>query len=66
MFIWSPFTIGTAFPAEVKVTKKKYTRGDLPNRVVDPQLVGQFQGGLILSLPDEQVEDYLKSVLDLK
>jgi hypothetical protein len=46
--------------------KKSYIRGDVPNRIVEDPIVEHLDGGLILDLPDEDVEAYVKSQVDLK
>ena len=64
--VWNPLTIGTAFPATVIMQKKKYTRGEIPDRLVVPPVVAQLDGGIIIDLPDENIEEYLQDKVDLQ
>ena len=64
--VWSPFTIGTAFPLGVSMVKKRYTRGELPDRGLEDPLLSSLNGGLILDLPDENIDVYLGQKLDLQ
>lgn len=65
--VWSPFTIGTAFPLGVSMVKKRYIRGEVPERrQVETPVVETLLGGLILDLPDENIVAYLKDKLDLQ
>ena len=65
--VWSPFTIGTAFPLGVSMVKKRYTRGEMPDRRhTEVPLIDSLRGGLILDLPEENIVPYLKHRLDLQ
>ncbi len=65
--VWSPFTIGTAFPLGVSMVKKRYIRGEVPDRrQVEVPLVDSLRGGLILDLPDLNIVPYLEHKLDLQ
>jgi hypothetical protein len=61
----SPFTIGTSFDDEVTRIDHKYRRGDFPVRLSLPKAVNSIEGGLVIDLPDEKIEEYLKKTLDL-
>lgn len=45
--------------------KKSYVRGDVPTRELVTPIVTPLDGGLILDLPDLDVEAYVKSQVDL-
>ena len=64
--MWLPLTIGTAFPEFVTRETKRYTRGHFLNRDYKPLVVRGLQGGVIIDMPEENIESYLLTVLDLK
>jgi predicted methyltransferase MtxX (methanogen marker protein 4) len=68
VWIWSPFTIGTNFQREVKKgIKYEYVNGLFPQRrFLDSSLEERVEGGVILSLPETEIETYLRDQIDLK
>ena len=64
--IWSPITIGTAFPQHIRKEKKQYRSGEFVHRIYIAPSLQHLPRGILLDMPDTDIEEYLRNSIDLQ
>jgi hypothetical protein len=64
VILWSKVIIGSAFPEEVRKDKISYSLSGYLNSQQYPSYLENISGGMIISLPLENIEDTVAEIFD--
>jgi len=66
IIIWSPITIGAAFPQHIRKEKKQYMSGEFVLRSYNIPSLQHLPRGMLIDMPETQIEEFLRSCIDLE